>query len=122
MKIYVVAALFLGLSQPVLAADEIILGRWCDEMIPNMPELNTILTIVYKTEGKVTLNAEYGDGSSGVYDLRETNRRGEFEKIGSSHGDKYRIVSSTGALQLLDNEGLIRTAKRLENTPKGGEC
>ena len=102
-------------------ADESIIGRWCDRMIPNMPKYNRTMAIVVADEGRVLLRSEFGDGSSSVNELREA-RGGVYEKIGSATGDKYRIVSNTGDLQLLDQDGLIRIAARLENTPQGNEC
>ena len=102
-------------------ADESIIGRWCDRMIPNMPKYNRTMTIVVADEDRVWLRSEFGDGSSSVNELRET-RGGVYEKIESAAGDKYRIVSNTGDLQLLDQDGLIRVAARLENIPQTNEC
>ena len=102
-------------------ADELIIGRWCDRMIPNMPKYNRTMAIVVADEGRVLLRSEFGDGSSSVNELREAEG-GVYEKIGSTTGDKYRIVSNTGNLQLLDQDGLIRVAARLENTSQSSEC
>ena len=101
-------------------ADELIIGRWCDRMIPNMPKYNRTMAIVV-ADDRVLLKSEFGDGSSSVNELREAGG-GVYEKTGSATGDKYRIVSNTGELQLLDQDGLIRIAARLENTPQRGEC
>ena len=102
-------------------ADESTIGRWCDRMIPNMPKYNRTMAIVISNDGRTLLRAEFGDGSSSTNELRETAGN-IYEKIGSATGDKYRIVMSTGDLQLLDQDGLIRVAVRLENTPRSGEC
>ena len=98
-----------------------VVGRWCDEMTPAMPSMNSVLAIVLTRDGIYLMQAEFGDGSSAQYRLEQ--RSGSiFEKTGSSFGDKYRITKSTGNLQLLDNDGPIRTAKRLDNTPISAEC
>ncbi len=121
MKYLVIFALALGFSHSVYAGDEIIVGRWCDKMIPNMPQMNSVLTLVVPSSGAPIMKAEFGDGST-TEDTLVEKPGNVFEKAGSSFGDKYRIVTSTGNLQLLDNDGIIRTAERLENSPRAGEC
>ena len=121
MRAVIIAVVLVWAFAAEVAGGEITIGRWCDRMIPNIPKYDSILAIFITSDGKVILKAEYGDGSSGMYELRE--RSGNiYEKIGSSLGDKYRIVPSTGNLQLLDDDGLIRVATRLENTPQSNEC
>lgn len=71
--------------------------------------------------GGIALRSNFNDGSSSLHVLREL-RGNVYAKIGSRTGDKYRIVPSTGDLQLLDNDGLIRVASRLENFPQANEC
>ncbi len=100
---------------------ETTVGRWCDKQIPNMPKYNGILAIVITADGTVELRTEWGDGSSLVTELSE-QAGGIYAAVGSSSGDKYRVVPADGNLQLLDNDGLIRVAIRLENTPQPGEC
>ena len=90
-------------------------------MIPNLPEYNTVMVIVITGDGKVVLKSKFSDGSSSITELREIMGN-IYEQIGSDHGDKYRIVPSSGDLQLLDDDGLIRVARRLENTPQSKEC
>lgn len=118
--LFLVAALILTLATE-LARSETTIGRWCDRMIPNLPEYNRTIGIVIADDGKVLLTSNLRDGSSSVNELREMSG-GIYEVIGSSTGDKYRIVPSTGNLQLLDDDGLIRVANRLENTPHANEC
>ena len=121
MRVVIIAVVLVWAFAAEVAGGEITIGRWCDRMMPNIPKYDSILSIFITSDGKVILKAEYGDGSSGMYELRE--RVGNiYEKIGSSFGDKYRIVPSTGNLQLLDDDGLIRVATRLENSPQGNEC
>ena len=114
------AVLALALVTETAAADTTI-GRWCDRMIPNNPKYNRTMAIVITNDGNVELRSNFNDGSSSTNELREAPG-GIYEKTGSRFGDKYRIVPSTGYLQLLDNDGLVRTAIRLENTPQRNEC
>ena len=100
---------------------ETIVGRWCDKQIPTMPKYNGILAIVITDDGAVELRTRWGDGSSLVTKLSEQSG-GIYTAVGSSSGDKYRVVPADGNLQLLDNDGLIRVAIRLENTPQPGDC
>ena len=121
MKAVIIAALLMLAFATDAAGGETTIGRWCDRMLPNLPKYDSILSIVITSDGKVVLKAKYGDGSSGTYELREATGN-IYENIGSSFGDKYRIVPNTGNLQLLDDDGLIRVATRLENTPQSNEC
>ena len=100
---------------------ETTIGRWCDKQIPTMPKYNGIMAIVITDDGAVELRTRWGDGSSLVIKLSEQGG-GIYAAVGSSSGDKYRVVPADGNLQLLDNDGLIRVAIRLENTPQPGEC
>ena len=80
------------------------------------------MAIVIADNGKVVLQSQFRDGSSSTTrELREA-AGSIYEKIGSTYGDKYRIIPSTGNLQLLDEDGLVRVAARLENTPSSREC
>ena len=115
----VAAAFVLTLSGAVHA--ETTIGRWCDKMLPTMPQYNGIMQIVITDDGSIELRTRYGDGSSAVSVLNEQSG-GIYAAVGSGSGDKYRVVPSDGNLQLLDNDGLIRVATRLENTPQSGEC
>ena len=102
------------------ASAETTIGRWCDRWGPTLKS-HRIMTIAISDDGAIMLTSKFGDGSSLVEKLRE-RPNGILEKIGSPYGDKYRIVPSDGNLQLLDREGLIRVAARLENTARHGEC
>lgn len=103
------------------AQADMTLGRWCDRMVPNSPEFNTVMSIVLKDNGALVLVETMHGEKARTAKLRETNGR-VYEEIGSDSGDKFRIIPSTGNLQLLDDDGLIRVARRLENQPKPGEC
>ena len=98
-----------------------VLGRWCDEMLPNNPSYNSVIEIRLFHDGSVGERSEFGDGSS--LDRRLTDAgKGLFKIVGSGSGDMHRIVPNNGELQLLDDDGYIRTAKRLENVPQPGDC
>ena len=86
-----------------------------------MPHKNATMAIVVTDGGTVVLRRAFADGSSLQQKLRE-RPGGIYEQVGSAWGDKYRIVAGTGNLQLIDDDGLIRVATRLENTPQPGEC
>ena len=83
-------------------------------MIPNLPKYNGTIAIVITNDGKVVLKSKFKDGSSMLEDLRETAGN-IYEVIGSGSGDKLRIDPSTGDLQFLDDDGLIRVVSRLGN-------
>lgn len=96
------------------------IGRWCDRW-GTAYKSHRIMTLTIRDDGQIVLFSEFGDGSSLLDGIRE-RPNGIFEKIGSPYGDKYRIVPSDGNLQLLDDDGLIRVASRLESAPRSGEC
>ena len=103
------------------SAGETVIGRWCDRTVPALPKYNRIVTVVIADDGAVVARSQFNDGSSHTRTLHEA-AGGLYEVVGSAHGDKLRIVAATGELQLLDDDGLIRIATRLENTPQSNEC
>lgn len=100
---------------------ELLVGRWCDKQVPSMPIYNGILEIVSTEPGVIELRRRYGDGSSGTSTLTQSVE-GIYAVANSTSGDRYRIVSSSGSLELLDDEGLIRVATRLSDKSREGEC
>ncbi len=101
-----------------------VIGRWCDSPVPNLPKYNRITTISINSQGEAKAHSKFNDGSSRKHKLKETSGpKGTFYvRIDSISGDRYRISPLNGELQLLDKDGLIRVAKRLENKPQAGEC
>ena len=97
-----------------------VIGRWCDRMLPGSPRFNGVMSIAIGSDGLPHLRIEYSDGSLDRPLLEVAG--GVYFVHNSQAGDHYRIVSNTGNLQLLDSDGLIREAARLENTPQPGEC
>ena len=121
LKSFRLAVIAIMFTISGVAHAETIIGRWCDKMLPTMPQYNGIMEIVITDDGSIELRTRYGDGSSVISKLEE-QRDGFYADIESTHGDKFRIIPADGNLQLLDNDGLIRVAVRLENTPQPGEC
>jgi len=90
-------------------------------MIPGNPDFVGVITNVVADQGGTEVGSEFADASNLVRELREASG-GIFEVVDSGSGDRCRIVPNSGQLQLLDNDGLIRIAKRLENTQQFGDC
>lgn len=95
----------------------LVIGRWCDRAIA----YTSIITIAAGDDGSMSARLEFSDGSAGDRVLDEQSG-GVFAVRDSGSGDRYRLVTSTGNLQLIDNDGIIREATRLENAPAEGEC
>lgn len=100
---------------------ETTIGRWCDSTVPNMPRFNRVMTIVLLQDERVELRSEFNDGSSSVRELQELSGN-MYALTDSQFGERYRVIPADGSLQLLDEDGLVRTATRLENTPQAREC
>ncbi|QIB65345.1 hypothetical protein [Kineobactrum salinum] len=100
---------------------ETTVGRWCDRTVSSMPQFNRVMTIVLTQDAHVELSSEFNDGSSSVLELQELPGN-MYALANSQSGERYRIISADGSLQLLDADGLVRTATRLENSPQTGEC
>ena len=115
-----VATLLLAATFSADAAAETMVGRWCDRSIPNLPVGDRIMTIVVRDNGNVDVVSTFRNSAPLVQRLRE-QRGSVYSIVGSSSGDRMRITAP-GNLQLLDNDGLIREANRLENTPRPREC
>ena len=78
----VAAALVLMLSGAVHA--ETTIGRWCDKMLPTMPQYNGIMEIVITDSGAIELRTRYGDGSNVVSVLNEQSG-GIYADVESTH-------------------------------------
>ena len=121
MRSVAVAVVLLALLAMSPAYGQTLVGRWCDRMVPNLPNLNSIITIVINAQNEPEAHTKFYDSSTAIKKLREVSGN-IFSVLDSSSGDKYRISGSTGELQLIDNDGLIRVASRLGNAPQAGEC
>lgn len=119
--IVVIAIMLYSTMSGVVFADQTVIGRWCDRMVPAMPKYNQTMTIRTNNDGDLELYSTFGDGSKTTAMLVE-KPSGTFLKKGSTHGDKYRIAQNNGDLRLFDNDGFIRSASRLGNNPVFDEC
>jgi hypothetical protein len=116
-KMLALALLATGLSSGLALASEVTIGRWCDQMALGKREMAIRVT----DQGQAVAFSRFYGGSTLSAPLAE-NAGNIFAVIDSPSGDQYRVVPATGDLQLIDNDGLIRTATRLENEPQPGEC
>lgn len=102
------------------AASKNLIGRWCDKMAPKLPKLWIILE--FEKQGDATIKRIIDrDGETFESELLAVGEK-DFQVPESSSGDRYQIVPSDGSLQILDNEGLIRTARKLELTSSPNAC
>lgn len=111
---------FVAFTPTTSLASEVTIGRWCDVLIPG-GTLTQLIEFIITTDGSITFRRTFSDGSGGTSDLEELGNE-TYAEVDASFGEKYRIVAASGDLQLLDDDGLIRTARRLENSPRAGEC
>ncbi len=102
------------------AADTVV-GRWCDLMVPGNSRFKREITIVATSNTGLIARTRLFDGSGRTLKLKEFGA-GIMAVSGSTAGDKFRISAGSGELQLLDNDGYIRSARRLENRPVAGDC
>ena len=103
------------LSVPARADTQV--GRWCSKPLPTLPIANSVITIREIDGTKATIHMSFGDGSELEYELYIIGDW--YESVGNS--DKYTILDS-GDLGVYDDQGYIRTATKLGNTPRQGEC
>lgn len=96
-----------------------VIGRWCDKLVPTMPATWSIYTIRRHPGGNVDLHLSAGDGSEGTFELVEEGI-GNFRRADNT--DRFRIIESSGDLEVSDANGFIGGARRLENRPQSGEC
>jgi len=90
-------------------------------MVPTIPKFNAIITIRINDAGTTEVHSVYGDGSELTQPLDEISAD-TFRVQNSRHEDTFRIVQSSGDIQILDEDGFIRSASRLTNVPTSGEC
>ncbi len=112
---------FFTLPPSLNAEERHVFGRWCDSILPGTNKFNRVITITLSKKGAPQAEVEYFDGSVGNEQLTDFGN-GMFRIDGRDSGDKYRIVPNNGELQMLDNDGFIRAARRLETSPQSGDC
>jgi hypothetical protein len=116
-----ILAAAIVMASAASSSAETLIGRWCDHLIPNNVSYNAVITILLGKNGTIRAEEQFSDGSLLNRELREEDD-GVFAVIDSEDHDVFRIVPSTGHLQLLDSEGLIRTASRLAGDFKPADC
>lgn len=97
------------------------IGRWCDEMVPGNAKFRSEITITSSTVGSKAATVRFSDGSQKARQLSELSG-GRLLVVGSNTGDQYRISEGSGDLELSDRDGYIRSARRLESSPRSGDC
>ena len=103
------------------AVAETVLGRWCDHRVPSMPRYNGIIELVSTDAGVLQAYSRFADGSELTEQIRKKSKT-TYEVIESATQDQYRVVPGTGDLQLIDQDGIIRTAKRLRSSHEAASC
>lgn len=86
------------------------IGSWLDER----PYLAN-RTVIFKMGAKVSMENTYKDGSTGRTELVEimSQRGRRFEKAGGSPAGEYYLITSSGRLELWDDEGRIFQANAI---------
>jgi hypothetical protein len=98
-----------------------VIGRWCDEMIKNLPNYNYVISIAGIEEPHVIF--DFADGSVKIdpLEIRNPDKPNIYSMIESLSGEKFEI-NTTGSLDISDDKGPIRTASTLEEATKNGTC
>jgi len=81
------AALLCGLPAQV-DAEEMVIGRWCDESVPGVPSAAYIITIRINDAGAVERHLSFANGGERTRPLDELSGN-MFGVKGSGTGDKY---------------------------------
>lgn len=98
------------------AASQSVIGSWLDET----PGLSRRI-VIYRAKGKVYARQTFKDGSADTSELveRHTAKGQRFQekrpanpRAASESGDHW-LLGVSGDLEIRDNEGLIRTARKL---------
>ena len=103
------------------AAAETSLGLWCDHRAPSMPQYNGIIELVSTDAGVLQARFRFADGSEVTQQVRKKSKT-TYEVINSTWREQYRVVPRTGDLELIDQDGIIRTAKRLRSSRETASC
>ena len=111
------ALMALAALPSVSLGDELVLGRWCDTWYPGSSH-ELIIRVV---DGKTVAFWHFTGGSTLEQELIEKSDM-VFLVSDSPSGDGYRVISTSGNLHIFDDDGIIREAVRLENSPQQGDC
>ena len=116
-----VHALVIIFFLPFTAYAEEVVGTWCDQAVPTMPELDHVLEIVKTDEGKIELRMELQDESLTTIELHQISS-GQFQRTDIASKDTFRIITISGNLQLSDVYGPIRQAFKLDSQETKEAC
>ncbi len=84
------------------------LGRWVQEV----PYLGIINMSLKYTDKKYYMERAFSNGSSKLYELRK-NKNGKYIELEFDDGSYFKI-NSNGDLEEYDNEGYVRTNKKID--------
>ncbi|MCC5969708.1 MAG: hypothetical protein JJU15_07145 [Pararhodobacter sp.] len=114
IAVIAVFAIFLAFGEQPAEASSI--GTWCDQE----GSYRAAIHLVRQGPTNVVAETLYFDGSSGRVSMRviASNR---FIDPESDFGDGF-FISASGALELFDNDGHIRTARRLPQGATASDC
>lgn len=87
-----------------------VIGRWLDD-----GGFSDNRLILFRKDGDLRVEQTYGDGSSRVMEVveKQSSRGRRIERKNDDTVD-YWLIDESGNLQIRDDEGLIRTAGKLE--------
>ena len=94
------------------------LGRWCDEWFPGF---RAEITIQSFDDGRLQALLTFSDGGTEVQNLVESANLVFFVED-SEYSDRYRILPTTGELEVIDVEGIISIARPMSSNPRADDC
>ncbi len=115
---FLCSALFSPAATPADA--DVSVGRWCDRMLPGLADSYRIVEIVHREGGAIEMRYVFMDGTNDFTGLQLV-ADDLYALMGSPFGD-HLFINSLGNLEMFDEDGLIRVAERLGDSPRSGEC
>lgn len=107
-----------GLAAGCSSSSTTTLGRWCDEWFEGF---RSIIIIEEHGDGRFQALLTFPDGDTEEKELVESANL-VFLVEDSEHGDRYRIVPTTGALEVLNIDGLVSTARPMSPGAEDDDC
>ena len=97
-----------------------LVGQWCDRPVESIPGTFAIYEITLDERAVPFVHITFADGSSLQEELVVAVNN-TFDKT-SPDGDYFHINPETGQLDLMDEFGLIRSAKPIESKTQFSKC